>query len=99
MTIAEKLMIEEFDNLFPNRAQLSIALEFSPNPVFREVRRVTLFTESEKIEYIKETRTRDYLNKGRKILGKDEVAEYCQNMAVEDDCYMLNVLDALSRIW
>lgn len=98
MNVAERLMVEEFDNLYPNRASLAIALKSSPTPAFRETRRVTLFTDSEKVAYIKELRTREYLNQGRHLIGHDEVREYCQNMAVEDDCYMLNVLDAISSI-
>lgn len=98
MTIAERLMIEEFDNLYPNRASLAIALKSSPTPLFQKVRRVTEFTDDEKVEYIKELRTREYLNQGIRILSKDEVREYCQNMAVEDDCYMLNVLEAISSL-
>lgn len=98
MTVAERLMVEEFNDLFPNRAQLAIALKSSPNPIFRETRRVTLFTDGEKVAYIKELRTREYLNQGRRLIGHDEVREYCQSIAVEDDCYMLAVLDAISSI-
>ena len=98
MNVAERLMVEEFNNLFPNRASLAIALKSSPTPAFREVRRVTLFTDDEKVAYIKELRTREYLDQGRRLIGHDEVREYCQNMAVEDDCYMLAVLDAISSI-
>ena len=98
MNVAERLMVEEFDNLYPNRASLAIALKSSPTPAFRETRRVTLFTDDEKVAYIKELRTREYLNQGRHLIGHDEVREYCQNMAVEDDCYMLNVLEAISSI-
>ena len=98
MNVAERLMVEEFDNLYPNRASLAIALKSSPTPAFRAARRVTLFTDSEKVAYIKELRTREYLNQGRRLIGHDEVLEYCQNMAVEDDCYMLNVLEAISSI-
>ena len=98
MNVAERLMVEEFDNLFPNRASLAIALKSSPTPAFREIRRVTLFTNDEKVAYIKELRTREYLNQGRRLMSHDEVREYCQNMAVEDDCYMLAVLDAISSI-
>ena len=98
MNVAERLMVEEFDNLFTNRASLAIALKSSPTPAFRETRRVTLFTDDEKVAYIKELRTREYLNQGRHLIGHDEVQEYCQNIAVEDDCYMLNVLDAISSI-
>ena len=98
MNVAERLMVEEFNNLYPNRASLAIALESSPTPAFRETRRVTLFTDDEKVAYIKELRTREYLNQGRRLIGHDEVREYCQNMAVEDDCYMLAVLDAISGI-
>ena len=98
MTVSERLMIEEFNDLFPNRASLAIALKSSPTPTFRETRRVTLFTNDEKVAYIKELRTREYLNQGRRLLGHDEIREYCQNMAVEDDCYMLNVLDAISSL-
>ena len=98
MNVTERLMVEEFDDLFPNRASLAIALKSSPTPAFRETRKVTLFTDDEKVAYIKELRTRKYLNAGRKLLGHDEVREYCQNMAVEDDCYMLNVLEAISSI-
>ena len=98
MNVAERLMVEEFDNLYPNRASLAIALKSSPTPAFRETRRVTLFTDDEKVAYIKELRTREYLDQGRRLIGHDEVREYCQNMAVEDDCYMLNVLDAISSI-
>ena len=98
MTIAERLMVEEFDNLFPNRASLAIALRSSPTPLFQKVRRVTEFTDDEKVEYIKELRMREHLCQGIHILGHDEVREYCQNMAVEDDCYMLNVLEALSSL-
>ena len=98
MNVAERLMVEEFDNLYPNRASLAIALKSSPTPVFRETRRVTEFTDDEKVAYIKELRTREYLDQGRRLIGHDEVREYCQNMAVEDDCYMLNVLEAISSI-
>ena len=98
MNVTERLMVEEFDDLFPNKASLAIALKSSPTPAFRETRKVTLFTDDEKVAYIKELRTREYLNAGRKLLGHDEVREYCQNMAVEDDCYMLNVLEAISSI-
>ena len=98
MNVAERLMVEEFDNLYPNRASLAIALENSPTPALRETRRVTLFTDSEKVAYIKELRTREYLNQGRRLIGHDEVLEYCQNLAIEDDCYMLNVLEAISSI-
>ena len=98
MNVAERLMVEEFDNLYPNRASLAIALKSSPTPVFRETRRVTEFTDDEKVAYIKELRTREYLDQGRRLIGHDEVREYCQNIAVEDDCYMLNVLDAMSSI-
>lgn len=98
MNVAERLMVEEFDDLFPNRASLAIALKSSPTPAFRETRRVTLFTYGEKVAYIKELRTREYLNQGRRLIGHDEVREYCQNMAVEDDCYMLNVLEAISGL-
>lgn len=98
MNVSERLMVEEFDNLYPNRASLAIAMKSSPTPAFRETRRVTLFTDSEKVAYIKELRTREYLNQGRHLIGHDEVREYCQNMAVEDDCYMLNVLEAISSI-
>ena len=98
MNVAERLMIEEFDNLFPNRASLAIALKSSPTPAFQKVRRVTLFTDEEKVAYIKELRTREYLNLGRHLIGHDEIREYCQNMAVEDDCYMLNVLEAMSGL-
>ena len=98
MNIAERLMVEEFNNLYPNRASLAIALKSSPTPAFREARRVTLFTNDEKVAYIKELRTREYLNQGRRLLSHDEVREYCQNMAVEDDCYMLNVLEAMSGL-
>ena len=98
MTVAERLMVEEFDDLFPNRASLAIALKSSPTPAFREIRRVTLFTDDEKVAYIKELRTREYLNQGRRLIGYDEVREYCQNMAIEDDCYMLNVLEAISGL-
>lgn len=98
MNVAERLMVEEFDDLYPNRASLAIALESSPTPAFRETRRVTLFTDSEKVAYIKELRTRKYLNQGRRLIGHDEVREYCQNMAVEDDCYMLNVLEAIAGL-
>lgn len=98
MNVAERLMVEEFDNLYPNRASLAIALKSSPAPAFRETRRVTLFTDSEKVAYIKELRTREYLNQGRRLIGHDEVQEYCQNMAIEDDCYMLNVLEAISSL-
>ena len=91
-------MVEEFDNLFPNRASLAIALKSSPTPAFREIRRVTLFTDDEKVAYIKELRTREYLNQGRHLMGHDEVREYCQNMAAEDDCYMLNVLEAIAGL-
>lgn len=98
MNVAERLMVEEFDDLFPNRASLAIALKSSPTPAFRETRRVTLFTDGEKVAYIKELRTREYLNQGRRLIGHDEVREYCQNMAVEDDCYMLNVLEAISGL-
>ena len=98
MTIEERLMVEEFDNLYPNRASLAIALRSSPTPLFQKVRRVTEFTDDEKVAYIKELRTREYLNQGRRLIGHDEVREYCQNMAVEDDCYMLAVLDAISSI-
>ena len=98
MNVSERLMVEEFNNLFPNRASLAIALKSSPTPAFRETRRVTLFTDSEKVAYIKELRAREYLNQGRRLMSHDEVREYCQNMAVEDDCYMLNVLDAISSI-
>ena len=98
MNVAERLMVEEFNNLYPNRASLAIAMRSSPTPAFREARRVTLFTNDEKVAYIKELRTREYLNQGRHLIGHDEVREYCQNMAVEDDCYMLNVLEAISSI-
>lgn len=98
MNVAERLMVEEFDNLYPNRASLAIALKSSPTHAFRETRRVTLFTDGEKVAYIKELRTREYLNQGRHLIGHDEVREYCQNMAVEDDCYMLNVLEAISSL-
>ena len=98
MNVAERLMVEEFDDLFPNRASLAIALKSSPTPAFRETRRVTLFTDDEKVAYIKELRTREYLNQGRRLIGHDEVREYCQNMAVEDDCYMLNVLEAIAGL-
>lgn len=98
MNVAERLMVEEFDNLYPNRASLAIAMKSSPTPAFRETRRVTEFTDDEKVAYIKELRTREYLNQGRHLIGHDEVREYCQNMAVEDDCYMLNVLEAISSI-
>ena len=98
MNVAERLMVEEFDNLFPNRASLAIALKSSPTPAFQKVRRVTLFTDDEKVAYIKELRTREYLNLGRHLIGHDEIREYCQNMAEEDDCYMLAVLDAISSI-
>lgn len=98
MNVAERLMVEEFDNLYPNRASLAIALKSSPTPAFRETRRVTLFTDDEKVAYIKELRTREYLNQGRHLIGNDEVREYCQNIAVEDDCYMLNVLEAISGL-
>ena len=98
MNVAERLMVEEFDNLFPNRASLAIALKSSPTPAFREIRRVTLFTDDEKVAYIKELRTREYLNQGRHLIGHDEVLEYCQNMAIEDDCYMLNVLEAIAGL-
>ena len=98
MNVAERLMVEEFNNLYPNRASLAIALESSPTPAFREARKVTLFTDSEKVAYIKELRTREYLNQGRHLIGHDEVREYCQNMAAEDDCYMLNVLEAMSSL-
>ena len=98
MNVSERLMVEEFDNLFPNRASLAIALKSSPTPAFREIRRVTLFTDDEKVAYIKELRTREYLNQGRHLMGHDEVREYCQNMAAEDDCYMLNVLEAISSL-
>lgn len=98
MNVTERLMIEEFNNLYPNRSSLAIALKSSPTPAFRETRKVTLFTDSEKVAYIKELRTREYLNQGRHLIGHDEVREYCQNMAVEDDCYMLNVLEAISNL-
>lgn len=98
MTIEERLMIEEFDNLYPNRASLAIALRSSPTPLFQKVRRVTEFTDDEKVAYIKELRTREYLNQGRHLIGHDEVREYCQNIAVEDDCYMLNILEAISSL-
>ena len=98
MNVAERLMVEEFDDLFPNRASLAIALKNSPTPAFREARKVTLFTNDEKVAYIKELRTREYLNQGRRLMDHDEVREYCQNIAVEDDCYMLNVLEAISSI-
>lgn len=98
MNVAERLMVEEFNNLFPNRASLAIALKSSPTPAFQKVRRVTEFTDDEKVAYIKELRTREYLNLGRHLIGHDEIREYCQNMAVEDDCYMLAVLDAISSI-
>ena len=98
MNVSERLMVEEFDNLYPNRASLAIAMKSSPTPAFRETRRVTLFTDSEKVAYIKELRTREYLNQGRHLIGHDEVREYCQNIAVEDDCYMLSVLEAVSSI-
>ena len=98
MTIEERLMVEEFDNLYPNRASLAIALKSSPTPLFQKVRRVTEFTDDEKVAYIKELRTREYLNQGTRILGHDEVREYCQNMAIEDDCYMLNILEAMSSL-
>lgn len=98
MNVSERLMVEEFNHLYPNRASLAIALKSSPTPAFRETRRVTLFTNDEKVAYIKELRTREYLDQGRRLIGHDEVREYCQNIAVEDDCYMLNVLDAISSI-
>ena len=98
MNVAERLMVEEFDNLFPNRASLAIALKSSPTPAFREIRRVTLFTDDEKVAYIKELQTRENLNQGRHLIGHDEVLEYCQNMAIEDDCYMLNVLEAIAGL-
>ena len=98
MNVSERLMVEEFNNLFPNRASLAIALKSSPTPAFRETRRVTLFTDDEKVAYIKELRTREYLNQGRRLIGHDEVREYCQNMSVEDDCYMLNVLEAIAGL-
>ena len=98
MNVSERLMVEEFNNLYPNRASLAIALESSPTPAFRETRRVTLFTNDEKVAYIKELRTREYLNQGRRLMGHDEVLEYCQNIAIEDDCYMLNVLEAMSGL-
>ena len=98
MNVAERLMVEEFNNLYPNRASLAVALKSSPTPAFREPRKVTLFTDGEKVAYIKELRTREYLNQGRHLIGHDEVREYCQNIAVEDDCYMLAVLDAISSL-
>ena len=98
MNVSERLMVEEFNNLYPNRASLAIALKSSPTPAFREIRRVTLFTDDEKVAYIKELRTREYLNQGRHLMSHDELREYCQNMAVEDDCYMLNVLEAISGL-
>ena len=98
MNVSERLMVEEFNHLYPNRASLAIALKSSPTPAFQKVRRVTEFTDDEKVAYIKELRTREYLNQGRHLIGHDEVREYCQNMAVEDDCYMLNVFEAISSL-
>ena len=95
MNVAERLMVEEFDNLYPNRASLAIALKSSPTPAFRETRRVTEFTDSEKVEYIKELRTREYLMEGRRHVSDDDITEWLKDT---EDYYSLAILDCLATV-
>lgn len=95
LNINERLMVEEFDNTFPNRAQLSVALINSPTVKFRTPLRVTEFTPNDKITYIRERRTREYLQASRKVVDDSDITSWLRD---QEDEYTLTIMEVISGL-